>query len=280
MIAPVQANGADQVVLEVRDIHVGFDAFTVLDGMSFRVRRGEVRFLIGPNGAGKTTLLDIITGRTRPNAGSVHFTPRAGGKPAAPVNLVGRDEGEIARLGIGRKFQTPSVFGSLTVAENLELAACVRRGVSGLVGRTPSTVTARVEEILDEIGLQSRRAVLAATLAHGERQWLEIGMLLGQDADLLLLDEPVAGMTRAERDRTGELLHRIAQDRTVVVVEHDMAFLRQFGRDVTVLHMGTVLVEGPVAQVQADPRVIEVYLGRGSRHHGTPNKSASTGGAR
>ena len=251
-------------ILTVSDLHVGFDGFTVLDGMSFTVRRGELRFLIGPNGAGKTTLLDIITGRTRPQSGSVRFVPRGA---SGPVELIGRDEATIARMGVGRKFQTPSVFGSLTVSENLELAANARAGVVRLLGGGGSRGHQVVETILGDTGLTARRNVIAATLAHGERQWLEIGMLLAQDADLLLLDEPVAGMTRPERDRTGELLQRIAQDRTVVVVEHDMAFLRQFGQDVTVLHMGRTLVEGPVAEVQANPKVIEVYLGRGARHH-------------
>lgn len=244
-------------ILEVRGVTVGFDGFTVLDGLDLTITRGELRFLIGPNGAGKTTLLDIITGRTRPTSGTVVFDGR--------VSLVGKDESSIARLGIGRKFQTPSVFGSLTVAENIELAASVGGGVGALLAKPSDPVRVRSRSVMEMVGLDGRASTEASTLSHGERQWLEIGMLLAQDAQLLLLDEPVAGMTRAERDRTGEMLVRIAETRSVLVVEHDMTFLRQFGREVTVLHLGRTLIEGPVEVVSTDPRVIEVYLGRGAR---------------
>ena len=244
-------------ILEVRGVTVGFDGFTVLDGLDLTITRGELRFLIGPNGAGKTTLLDIITGRTRPTSGTVVFDGR--------VSLVGKDESSIARLGIGRKFQTPSVFGSLTVVENIELAASVGGGVGALLAKPSDPVRDRSRSVMEMVGLDGRDSTEASTLSHGERQWLEIGMLLAQDAQLLLLDEPVAGMTRAERDRTGEMLVRIAETRSVLVVEHDMTFLRQFGREVTVLHLGRTLIEGPVEVVSTDPRVIEVYLGRGAR---------------
>lgn len=242
-------------ILHVQGVTVAFDGFIVLDHLDISIRRGELRFLIGPNGAGKTTLLDIITGKTTPDAGRVVFD--------GTTDLVGKSEAQIVQLGVGRKFQTPSVFGSLTVAQNLEVAAGFRGGLWGLFRRLPGNAEARIEATLDEIGLSPKRALVAGTLSHGERQWLEIGMLLMQDPQLLLLDEPVAGMTHAERDRTGALLQRLARDRSVLVVEHDMAFLRQFGRTVTVLHMGKRLAEGPVEQVQSDPHVIEVYLGRG-----------------
>jgi urea transport system ATP-binding protein len=242
-------------ILDVQDVTVRFDGFTVLNKLRFTMRRGELRFLIGPNGAGKTTLLDVVTGKTRPESGRVLYDQR--------VDLVGRREAQIVRLGIGRKFQTPAIFRSLTVADNVMLAAGFRGGLPGLFRRPDATQQARVRETLAEVGLDGRATVLAGTLSHGERQWLEMGMLLVQDLQLLLLDEPVAGMTRAERDRTGELLRRTARDRSILVVEHDMAFVRQFGDVVTVLHLGQLLAEGPVATVQSDPQVIEVYLGRG-----------------
>ncbi|MDQ3701011.1 MAG: urea ABC transporter ATP-binding protein UrtD [Chloroflexota bacterium] len=250
-------------ILDIRDVSVGFDGFTVLDGLQFSMRKGELRFLIGPNGAGKTTLLDVVTGKTKPAKGRVVYD---GG-----VDLVGRREAEIVRLGVGRKFQTPAVFGSLTVLQNLETAAGFRGGLRGLVRPLGEEREARVRQTLGEVGLAAKADALAKALSHGERQWLELGMLLAQDLQLLLLDEPVAGMTRAERDRAGELLQRTARDRSILVVEHDMAFVRQFGSVVTVLHMGKLLAEGPVETVQADPRVIEVYLGRGhAKGHGRP----------
>ena len=251
-------------ILEVQGVNVAFDGFQVLDALDFSMGRGELRFLIGPNGAGKTTLLDIITGKTRPFSGRVIFN--------GVTSLIGKAESEIVRLGIGRKFQTPSVFGSLTVMQNLEVTAGFRRGLPGLFRRMPSTLVDRVQATLQEIGLETKRNDPGAALSHGERQWLEIGMLLVQDPQLLLLDEPVAGMTRAERDRTGALLQRVARDRSVLVVEHDMAFLRQFGRTVTVLHMGRLLAEGPVDVIQADSRVIEVYLGRGHARERTAGR--------
>jgi urea transport system ATP-binding protein len=245
--------------LELRDVVVGFDGLTVLDHLSLALARGETRFIIGPNGAGKTTLLDVITGRTRPHAGAVRFEGR---------DLTRLQEHQVARLGIGRKFQTPTVFPSLTVLQNLEVAAGARRGMWGTLGRLPAVERDAVDEALGLIGLGPRAGARAGALAHGEKQWLEIGMLAVQRPTLLLLDEPVAGMTRAERDKTGLLLERLRAampDRTIVVVEHDMAFVRQFARTVTVLHLGKVLSEGTIDEVQGDPRVVEAYLGHGRR---------------
>ncbi len=246
------------VLLEVRGLEVVFDGFRALDGLDLSVTEGEVRFLIGPNGAGKTTLVDAVTGLTTPAAGSVRF----GG-----TELVGRAEHQIVRLGVGRTFQTPTVFESLTVTENLDLAAGFRRPFRDLLRRSHG-VDDRVAEALDTVGLAADASRLAGVLSHGQKQWLEIGMLVVQDPRLLLLDEPVAGMSKEERVRTGELLQHIARSRTVVVVEHDMEFLRRFASCVTVMHEGKVLCEGSVADVQADPRVQEVYLGRSGDRRG------------
>ena len=245
--------------LELRDVVVSFDGLIVLNSLSLALARCETRFVIGPNGAGKTTLLDVITGRTRPHAGSIRFEGR---------DLARRQEHAIARLGIGRKFQTPTVFPSLTVLENLEIAVAARRGLRGALGGLTAAERDAVGETLGLIGLEERASVRSGALAHGEKQWLEIGMLAVQQPTLLLLDEPVAGMTRGERDKTGQLLERLRAarpDRTIVVVEHDMAFVRQFARMVTVLHLGRVLSEGTIDEVQGDPRVVEAYLGHGRR---------------
>jgi urea transport system ATP-binding protein len=242
----------DPALLEVRGLRVVFDGFRALDGLDLSVSEGELRFLIGPNGAGKTTLLDVVTGLTRPVAGSVSF----GG-----TELVGRREHRIVRLGVGRTFQTPTVFEQLTVLENLDLAASFRRPFPSLLRRRRGAEP-RVVEALEAVALEARADDLAGVLSHGQRQWLEIGMLLVQDPRLLLLDEPVAGMSREERTATGRLLQRIARTRTVVVVEHDMDFLRRYAERVTVMHEGRVLCEGSVATVQADPVVQEVYLGK------------------
>ncbi|GAA1637166.1 urea ABC transporter ATP-binding protein UrtD [Nonomuraea maheshkhaliensis] len=239
-------------MLELRDVQVIFDGFRALDGVDLTVPEGELRFLIGPNGAGKTTLIDVITGLTRPAAGSVRF----GG-----ADLVGRKEHQIVRMGVGRTFQTSVVFEALTVVENLDLAATFRKPLWSLTRRRDG-VSEAVEEALVRTGLEELAERSAGVLSHGQRQWLEIGMLLAQRPKLLLLDEPVAGMSKDERERTGELLTEIADDHTVIVVEHDMEFLRRHASVVTVLHEGKVLVEGSVDQVSADPRVQEVYLGR------------------
>jgi len=235
-------------------VSVVFDGFRALNELSLVVEPGELRAVIGPNGAGKTTMMDVITGKTRPTAGDVRFRGH---------DLTRLDEAAIANLGIGRKFQKPTVFDALTVFENLELAlkaprgpiACLRWALSGEARR-------RIEAVLDETGLASRARDHAAILSHGQRQWLEIGMLLMQDPELLLVDEPVAGMTDQETEHTAALLRRIAGGRSVVVVEHDLEFVRALGRRVTVLHEGSVLSEGSIDHVQNDPRVVEVYLGR------------------
>ena len=257
-------NGAD-VLLEVRGLRVVFDGFVAIDGIDFTVRSGELRFLIGPNGAGKTTLVDVITGLTRPTSGSVRFEGR---------ELVGRREHQIVRYGIGRTFQTATVFEQLTVLENIDLAASFRMRLPALFRRRRG-ISERVAEVLETTQLTELADRPAGVLSHGQRQWLEIGMLIAQAPRLLLLDEPVAGMNREERERTGLLLQTIAKDHTVVVIEHDMEFLRRFANVVTVLHEGRVLTEGTVAEVQADPRVQEVYLGRSKDDEDGRTKAAS-----
>jgi urea transport system ATP-binding protein len=256
-------------VLKVRGLEVVFDGFRAIDGVDFTVNEGELRFLIGPNGAGKTTLVDVITGLTKPAAGSVRFgvEKTVGRFGYDGVELVGLREYEIVRLGIGRTFQTAFVFEQLTVLENLDLASSFRMPRRAYFRRRRG-VDERVADALDTVGLADLAGRPAAVLSHGQRQWLEIGMLLVQEPSLLLLDEPVAGMTKDERQRTGALLQDISRDRTVVVIEHDMAFLRDFATVVTVLHEGTILCEGTVAEVQADERVQEVYLGRSKSHVG------------
>ncbi len=245
---------ASDTLLYLDDVSVSFDGFRAVDGLSLVVAERELRCVIGPNGAGKTTMMDIITGRTRPDAGTVQF--------GDGVDLTRLDEAAIANLGIGRKFQKPTVFVNHTVFENVELALAGRRGVfENLWFRLRPADRERIDEVLDTIGLGTERDRLAGELSHGQKQWLEIGMLLAQSPRLLLVDEPVAGMTGRETERTAELLNRLAEDHSVVVVEHDMEFVRSIARRVTVLHQGKVLAEGPMAQVQDDPRVNEVYLG-------------------
>jgi urea transport system ATP-binding protein len=239
-------------VLEVEDLSVSFDGFRALDRVNLSISQGELRFLIGPNGAGKTTLIDCITGLTKPTGGVVRFD----GRP-----LTGLREHQRVRLGIGRSFQTPTVFDALTVVDNLDLAESFRRRMASLFRRRRG-VSDGVQATLERIGLADVGERLAGSLSHGQKQWLEVGMLLVQQPKLLLLDEPVAGMSPQERIATGELLTQLAGEHTVVVIEHDMAFLRRYASKVTVLHEGKVLSEGTVAEVQADERVREVYLGR------------------
>ncbi|MGS2641725.1 urea ABC transporter ATP-binding protein UrtD [Streptosporangium sp. LJ11] len=239
-------------MIEVRGLSVVFDGFRAIDGIDLTVEKGELRFLIGPNGAGKTTLIDVITGLTRPTTGEVVFDGRS---------LVGLREHRIVRLGVGRTFQTSVVFEELTVLENLDLAASFRRPLWSLARRRRG-VSDAVAEALETTGLRELADRPAGVLSHGQRQWLEIGMLLTQRPKLLLLDEPVAGMSKDERERTGELLTSVANDHTVIVIEHDMEFLRRYASQVTVLHEGKVLIEGSVDQVRDDPRVQEVYIGR------------------
>jgi urea transport system ATP-binding protein len=236
--------------LRIRGLTVVFDGFVAVGGVDIDVVPGDVRFIIGPNGAGKTTLVDAVTGLVKAS-GSVTFNGQ---------QLLGRKVHRIARLGIGRTFQTATVFEELTVLQNLDIAAGSGRGPLTLLRRRTGIPPA-VAEAMETIGLSAARDRLAGTLAHGQKQWLEIGMLLVQDAKLLLLDEPVAGMSQDERDATGELLGLLRHDRTVVVIEHDMDFLRRYARTVTVMHAGRILSEGTVAEVQADPKVQEVYLG-------------------
>ena len=255
-------------ILEVRGLEVVFDGFRAIDGVDFTVNEGEMHFLIGPNGAGKTTLIDVVTGLTKPASGSVRFNgAQLNAITGAGVELIGLREFDIVRLGIGRTFQTAFVFEQLSVVDNLDLAATYRTRSRSLFRRRRH-VDDRITATLETTGLIDLAERPAAVLSHGQRQWLEIGMLLVQDHQLLLLDEPVAGMSKSERRRTGELLQQIAQDRTVVVIEHDMDFLRDFASVVTVLHEGRLLCEGSVSDVQANPRVQEVYLGR--------NKSQAT----
>ncbi len=244
-------------IMQVEGITVSFDGFKVLDDLNFAIGYDELRFLIGPNGAGKSTLLDIMTAKTRPDKGKVTFDGH--------VNVTRTSEHQLVRHGIGRKFQTPSIFSSLTVFENLEAAIGFKTPVYQLTRRLSGEQVDKIEHTLENINLKDQRDTPAGILSHGQKQWLEIGILLAQESKLLLLDEPVAGMTRRERDYTGELLHRIAKNRSILVVEHDMVFVRQFATTVTVLHMGKLLCEGSVEAVQSDPQVIEVYLGRGHR---------------
>ena len=242
-------------LLYLDGVTVSFDGFKALNALSLVVEPGEMRAIIGPNGAGKTTMMDVVTGKTRPDEGDIYFD--------GTVDLTRLDEAAIATLGIGRKFQKPTVFESHTVWDNLELALAGARGPAAALFRPPGPAAAeRIEELLRIVRLTDRRNVRAAYLSHGQKQWLEIGMLLAQEPKLLLVDEPAAGMTDAETAATAELLREIAKQKSVIVVEHDMAFVRALGVKVTVLHEGSVLSEGTIDQVSADPRVVEVYLGR------------------
>lgn len=251
MIPDVKPNS----VLYLNNVSVSFDGFKALNSLSIVIEPGELRAIIGPNGAGKTTMMDIITGKTRPDEGEVYFNGQ--------IDLTKKDEADIAQLGIGRKFQKPTVFESHTVWDNLELALNRKRGVfPTLFYRLSAADRERMVEILDTVRLTHRRDDLAANLSHGQKQWLEIGMLLAQEPKLLLVDEPVAGMTDAETSETAVLLKEIAKTRSVVVVEHDMGFIRDLGVKVTCLAEGSVLAEGSIDFVSSDPRVIENYLGR------------------
>ncbi len=242
-------------VLCVDNVSVSFDGFKALSNLTLILDKGELRCLIGPNGAGKTTLMDVITGKTKPDTGTVFLTHDA-------RDLTQMSEYEIAELGICRKFQRPTVFAGHTVYENLELALQGKKSVwVSLFARLNADQKRSIEEILEKIGLHEHAGVRAGQLAHGQKQWLEIGMLLAQNPKVLLVDEPIAGMTHQESERTAELLKSLAGERTVVVVEHDMEFVRSIASKVTVLHQGSVLAEGDIDSVQNDPRVVEVYLG-------------------
>ena len=247
-----------EFILTVEGVTKTFDGFKAISNLNFYLDTGELRVVIGPNGAGKTSFLDLITGRTKPDAGKIEF-----GKD---TDLTRLNEYQINRLGIGRKFQTPSVYVDHSVFENIQLSLEGTRSVwSTLFSRVTTAQRDRIQEVLETIGLDGKACAKAGSLAHGQKQWLEIGMLLAQNPKLLLVDEPAAGMTDKETHKTGELLISLAGKHTVVVIEHDMTFVRQIARQVTVLHQGSVLCEGTVDQVQNDERVIEVYLGRKKR---------------
>ncbi len=256
-LMPAQTQYVDvskDVLLYIEDLSVSFDGFKALNNLNLYINDGELRCLIGANGAGKTTLMDVITGKTRPDEGTVYFGQN--------VNLLEHSEAEIAMLGIGRKFQKPTVFEALTVFENLELSLKANKGIwyNLTATLTPAELEA-MKDILHTVGLFECKGMKAGALSHGQKQWLEIGMLLSAQPRLLLVDEPVAGMTVQETERTAELLTSLAGDRTVVVVEHDMEFVRSIAKTVTVLHQGSVLAEGTMDEVQNNRDVIEVYLG-------------------
>ncbi|MEL6289302.1 MAG: urea ABC transporter ATP-binding protein UrtD [Pseudomonadota bacterium] len=242
-------------VLYLDNVSVTFDGFRALNALSLVLRQGEMRAVIGPNGAGKTTMMDVVTGKTRPDVGDVVFN--------GDVDLTARDEAEIAELGIGRKFQKPTVFDHHTVSDNIRLAlAGARSPWSALFGERNAIARERIDDVLERVRLTTHAERAASALSHGQKQWLEIGMLLAQDPKLLLVDEPVAGMTDAETDETARLLRDINETHSVLVIEHDMQFVRDLDVKVTCLHEGSVLAEGPIDFVANDERVIEVYLGR------------------
>lgn len=244
-------------ILRAEKVSVSFSGFQALCDVDLSVKEGELRVIIGPNGAGKTTLMDLITGRVKPTSGRIFF---------AGSDITGKSPHEIAaKYRVGRKFQGPNVFENMTAVENLVLAAPLRRTVSSsFLRHAPKDAVERAKEILGLTGLWAKRERLACELSHGERQWLEIGMLMMQDPKLMILDEPTAGMTEGETRRTGEMIRELLGGRTVLVVEHDMKFVRQVAQTVTVLHMGRVLAEGPLAEIENDPEVVRVYLKSGA----------------
>ncbi|HYF41785.1 MAG TPA: urea ABC transporter ATP-binding protein UrtD [Ramlibacter sp.] len=254
-VTPGEVDVTHGRILYLEDVCVSFDGFRAINKLSLDIAPGELRCIIGPNGAGKTTMMDIITGKTRPDAGTVFF--------GSTLDLLRYKEAQIAQMGIGRKFQKPTVFEQLTVFENLELALKTHKGVkASMFFKLDSEQADRLGQVLRTIQLEHSVDRLAGTLSHGQKQWLEIGMLLMQDPKLLLLDEPVAGMTDEETARTAELFLTLKGQHSLMVVEHDMSFIKAISEKVTVLHEGAVLAEGTLDQVQNDERVIEVYLGR------------------
>lgn len=257
---PGQETKNSPIILSAENINVAFGGFLAVKGMNLALRKNELHFLIGPNGAGKTTMLDVICGKTKASSGRVMLGDK--------IELTRKKEYEIATLGIGRKFQAPSIFSNLTVQENLELAADRNRSIfHTLKLRRNNTMTREMLSVLEQIGLSGRETERAGSLSHGEKQWLEIGMLILQKPSVLLLDEPVAGMTDDETIKTGQLLKEISKSCSVVVVEHDMDFVRSFAAKVTVMHEGQLLKEGSMAEIQRDPRVAEVYLGKRRADH-------------
>ncbi len=240
-------------VLELSQITVSFDGFLALKDLNISLNRGELRAIIGPNGAGKTTFLDVITGKIKPTKGNVLFKG---------LSILNQKEHRIARLGIGRKFQSPRIFENLSVFSNLALAVSQpKRPLPLLINKLNRTQQEKVHKLMGIVNLESRSDLLAGSLSHGQKQWLEIAMLVGQDPDLLLVDEPVAGLTDEETELTADLLKSLAGDHTILVIDHDMEFIRRLESPVTVLHQGSVLCEGSMESIQNDPRVIEVYLG-------------------
>lgn len=245
-------------ILQIENLTVSFDGFKAINNLNFALETGELRVIIGPNGAGKTTFLDSITGKVQPTTGQVLFKGR---------KTKGLKEHQISRMGVGRKFQTPRVYLNLTPRENLELSANRHKTVwNAIAGHTPTAEARSTAGLLETIGLAAKADIKAALLSHGEKQRLEIGMLVAQSPDLLLVDEPVAGLTDEETEKVGDLLLALAQSHSIIVIEHDMEFVRQIARKVTVLHQGSVLCEGTMDEVQTDPRVIEVYLGQQEDH--------------
>lgn len=249
-----KVNVDKDIILYVEDLNVSFDGFKAINNLNLYIRDGELRCLIGANGAGKTTLMDIVTGKTKPDSGSVWF--------GQTHNLLQHDEASIAHLGIGRKFQKPTVFEAQSVFSNLELSLKTNKSIlPTLFAKLSAQQIERIDEVLETVGLTDQREMNAGALSHGQKQWLEIGMLLASDSRLLLVDEPVAGMTAEETEKTAALLTSLAGKHTVVVVEHDMEFVRSIARTVTVLHQGSVLAEGTMDEIQNNKDVIEVYLG-------------------
>lgn len=252
---------ADELILKCENVVMDYDGFKALNNCNFSVHYNELRVVIGPNGAGKTTLLDVICGKTHPTSGKITF-----GKN---INLVGQNAEDITKLGVGRKFQAPSVYGNLSVWQNLDLS--LKRASKGvfptLMGRSTPAERERISDTLHTIGLAADAHTRAGALSHGQKQWLEIGMVILQDPSLLLVDEPVAGMSDKETEQTGQLLQSLAKKHAIVVIEHDMDFVRQIANIVTVLAEGTVICEGTVEQVQADNHVREIYLGRAKVAH-------------
>jgi urea transport system ATP-binding protein len=240
-------------LLSIEDLTVSFDGFKAVDSLNLYIEENELRVIIGPNGAGKTTVLDMICGKTRPTSGSIKFKNR---------ELVGMAEHRIVREGVGRKFQTPSIYENLTVFENLEVSYPKGRSVLGCMAfkRTPEIVD-RIQKVAEEISLKDYLEIEGAFLSHGQKQWLEIGMLLMQEPELVMLDEPVAGMSTPEREQTAELIKRICKGRCIIVIEHDMEFVSRIAHKVTVLHLGKILTEGSMEEIRNNPKVVDVYLG-------------------
>ncbi len=246
-------NSNNSFLLSIEDLTVSFDGFKAVDALNLFIEKDELRVIIGPNGAGKTTVLDMICGKTQPTTGSIKFKNS---------ELVGLPEHQIVRRGVGRKFQTPSIYENLTVFENLEVSYPKGHSVMGCVAfRRTKEVVDRIHEMAEEISLQDYPDIEGAFLSHGQKQWLEIGMLLMQEPELIMLDEPVAGMSPAEREQTAALIQRICKGRCIIVIDHDMEFVSRIAHKVTVLHLGKILAEGSMEEIQRNPKVIDVYLG-------------------